>query len=341
MYVTVALGHWVYPAIGETILGMPDTAFWTLLLLVYAFFASTLPVTLLLQPRDYINAWQLFIAMALMVAGIVAAGSFGGMEIVAPAVQWSPEGAPPMWPFLFIIIACGAISGFHCLVASGTSSKQLACEPHALSVGFGSMLVESALAILVLIAVAAGIGLSGPGAWQQHYASWSVADGLAANLRAFVDGSANMVATLGLDRRLAVIVMGVFVASFAGTTLDTATRLQRYVIGELGNRIRLPAMNNRWVATTLAVVTAAALAFSTGWSGKGAQKLWPMFGALNQTLAALALLIVTVYLKRKGGLKFLVTGLPCLFMLVMTLWSMGILEARFIGQHMDYLRGVE
>ena len=164
-----------------------------LILLAYVFVASSLPVTVLLQPRDYINAWQLFIAMGLLVAGVVAASvGSGGLPVVAPAFQMHPSGAPPIWPFLFVTIACGAISGFHCLVASGTSVKQLKCETDAQFVGYGSMLLEGALAVLVIVAVAAGIGLgyqhqgqtlTGSAACNAHYAQWLGARGSGENWR--------------------------------------------------------------------------------------------------------------------------------------------------------------
>ena len=124
--------------------------------------------------------------------------------------------------------------------------------------------------------------------------------------------------------------MGVFIASFAGTTLDTSVRLQRYVISELASDLKMPKLANRWVATTLAVVTAAALAFATGADGKGAMKLWPLFGSANQLLAALALLVITLYLRRKGGLKFIVTAIPCVIMLVITNWAIIINGKNFI-----------
>lgn len=339
MYATVIAGHWVYWDLPATILGIPLTGVWTIVLLIYAYVASTLPVTTLLQPRDYINAWQLFVAMALLIGGAVAAGLWGGMDLVSPTFDPTPAKAPPFWPFLFVTIACGAISGFHCLVASGTSSKQLGSERDALPVGYGSMLVEGALAVLVIVVVAAGVGLahevegqtlSGEAAWRHYYPGWLDDASLSKKLAAYVEGSANMVRLLGIPREIALVVMGVFVASFAGTTLDTATRIQRYVIGELATRARVPAVANRYVATLIAVVTAGAMAFSTGWGGSGAMTLWPMFGSLNQVLAALALLIVTVYLRKKGGRKFLLTAIPCLFMLVMTIWATVLNEWTFL-----------
>jgi len=338
MYVTVVIGAYL-PVKMPAIAGIPATGVWTIILLVYAFIASTLPVTTLLQPRDFINSHQLIVAMTLLIIGVLFAGFGGRLEIVAPAVQLSPEKAPPMWPFLFITIACGAISGFHSLVSSGTSAKQVRDEQDSLFVGYGSMLLEGALATLVIIAVSAGIGiayttkdgatLTGAAAWTTHYSSWAAAAGLGSKVSAFVDGSANIIATMGISKKFALVIMGVFVASFAGTTLDTATRIQRYVISELFGGLKLKALTNRYVATFIAVVSALILAFATGAGGKGALKLWPLFGATNQTLAALALIIITLYLKRRGGLKWLISGIPAIFMSVMTIWAVILNQVSF------------
>jgi len=340
MYVTVVIGAYV-PIKMPTIAGIPPTGVWTIILLTYAFIASVLPVTTLLQPRDFINSHQLVVAMALLVLGVLVAGFGGKIEIVAPAVQMTPAKAPPMWPFLFITIACGAISGFHSLVSSGTSAKQVRDETDSLFVGYGSMLMEGTLATLVIIAVSAGIGmgyvtkagetLTGVAAWTTHYSSWAAAAGLGSKVSAFVDGSANIIATVGLPKSFALVVMGVFVASFAGTTLDSATRIQRYVISELAGSLKLEALTNRYTATVVAVGSALVLAFVTGAGGKGALKLWPLFGATNQTLAALALFIITLYLKTKGGMKWLISGLPALFMAIMTIWACILNQIKFIG----------
>ncbi|MHC4105664.1 MAG: carbon starvation CstA family protein, partial [Planctomycetota bacterium] len=147
-----------------------------------------------------------------------------------------------------------------------------------------------------------------------------------------VIGAANMMGKIGIPETVGITLMGVFIASFAGTTLDTSTRIQRYVISEMATDLRIPFLANRWAATSFAVLTAAGLAFATGADGKGAMMLWPLFGSANQLLAALALLLVTLYLKRKGGLKFLVTALPCLIMLVITNWSMVKNEMNFINK---------
>jgi len=347
MYFCVFLGPYL-PFKMPAVAGIPPTGVWTIILLTYAFIASVLPVTTLLQPRDFINSHQLVIAMALLVLGVIVASFGGNLEIVAPAVQMSPAKAPPMWPFLFITIACGAISGFHALVSSGTSAKQVRDERDSLFVGYGSMLMEGTLATLVVVAVAAGIGmgyttkageaLTGVAAWTTHYSSWAAAAGLGSKISAFVDGAANMIMTLGIPKQFTLAIMAVFVASFAGTTLDTATRIQRYVIGELGNSIKLPALNNRWMGTAIAVGTALILAFVTGADGKGALKLWPLFGAVNQTLAALALIIITLYLKAQGGLKWMIAGLPAIFMSVMTIWAVIMNQVKFGAAHNPLLQ---
>lgn len=340
MYLCIWLGSIVNFNMPE-VFGIPATGVWTIILLIYAWVASTLPVTTLLQPRDYINAWQLFIMMALLAAGIAISGSTGQLEMVAPKFNPSPAGAPPIWPFLFITIACGAVSGFHCLVASGTSPKQISNEKDCQFVGYGSMLLEGVLAILVLICVAAGIGMAyktatghvlcGVDAWNHHYASWAGAEGMSAKLDAVVIGASNMIRAVKLPKMVGITLMGVFIASFAGTTLDTSVRIQRYVISEIAADLRIPYLSNRWIATTFAVLTAAVLAFTTGADGKGAMKLWPLFGSVNQLLASLALLVVTIYLKRKGGLKFLVTAIPCLIMIVIAVWAMVKNEMNFLS----------
>ncbi|MBL4699933.1 MAG: carbon starvation protein A [Phycisphaeraceae bacterium] len=254
MYLSVIYGN-------QGVLGQWNTAMaawpimvWVIVLLVYSYVASVLPVWLLLQPRDYINSLQLISALGLVVVGLVVAAFIGGapigddgvrpvLEVVAPMVNMHPEGAPVIFPFLFITVACGAISGFHCLVSSGTSSKQLKCEPDARMVGYGAMLTEGFLATIVICACVAGIGLGiqtktgstlvGHEAWLMRYASWSTANGLGAKVGAFVDGSANFLKAMGMPHQIAISLLGVLVASFAGTTLDTACRLQRYVIQEL------------------------------------------------------------------------------------------------------------
>ncbi len=259
MYLSVAFGDVGWLGSFNQTLSEWKTITWVIVLLVYSYVASVLPVWTLLQPRDFINSLQLLSAIGLVILGIVAAAMLGGapaaggermpLDIVAPAFNFDPAGAPLIFPFLFVTIACGAISGFHCLVSSGTSSKQIKCESDARFVGYGSMLTEGFLATLVILACVAGLGLgahsvvgdatsklvTGEEAYLARYAAWDSAKGLGAKVGAFVDGSANFLTALGLPAGFAVALMGVFVASFAATTLDTACRLQRYVVQELAS----------------------------------------------------------------------------------------------------------
>jgi carbon starvation protein len=330
MYVTVIIGYYIPLEIG-TIWGIPATGVWTIILLLYAFIASILPVTSLLQPRDFINSHQLIITMILLTAGIIFSTIFLDLQFVAPGFNKAPADAPSLAPFMFIIIACGAVSGFHAIVSSGTSSKQVANEKDALFVGYGSMLTEGFLALLVIIAVSAGIGLgfttadgaieTGISAWNSNYSTWASASGMSSKIAAFVEGSANMMAATGIPKSFALIIMGVFVASFAGTSLDTAARLQRFFIQELAQDKFGGIFQNKYFSSALVVISAGLLAFISGADGKGALTLWPLFGIVNQILATLALLVLTLYLKNKGGRKWLFTAIPTVFMAVNTLWA--------------------
>jgi carbon starvation protein len=324
MYITVVIGSYV-PIKMPAILGLSPIAVWVVILLAYAYIASTLPVQTLLQPRDYINSHQLMVALFLLAVGILVAHP----TMVAPAVNFSPKGAPPVWPMIFVVIACGAISGFHSLVSSGTSSKQCEYETDALAIGYGGMLMEGMLATFVIVSCGAGLALgltkggetfTGIAAFNQNYASWAAAAGLGSKINSFVVGAANMIDSIGIPHKITLTIMGVFVASFAATTLDTATRLQRYIVAELGTAWGAPAVAKKHPATMIAVVTAFILAFYNG-SGKGALTLWPLFGATNQLLAGLALLVVTIYLARKK-VSISYTGIPMVFMIFMTGWAM-------------------
>jgi len=346
MYLTIVAGYF-FPVSIDPVFGMPSTGVWTIILLIYAFIASILPVTTLLQPRDFINSQQLIVALALILAGIIASSFLPQFEFVAYPVNTHPPGSPPMIPFLFITIACGAISGFHALVSSGTTSKQLNKETDAVFVGAGSMMMEGLLATFVIIAVAAGIGLglevdgklyTGVAAFQHQYASWQAAGGLSSKLGAFIHGTANMIDNLGIPKAIAIAIMGVFVASFAGTTLDTATRIQRYIITELmiNAKVKNKMATNVYFTTFLAVFTGAILAFAGGANGNGAMKLWPLFGAINQTLAALTLIVITNYLATKGKWAWLWAGIPAIFMTVITVWALVLNQLKFMDKS-DFL----
>ncbi|HOI37882.1 MAG TPA: carbon starvation CstA 5TM domain-containing protein, partial [Bacillota bacterium] len=239
------------------------------------------------------------------------------LPIVAPAVVSSPAGAPSMFPFLFITIACGAISGFHSLVSSGTSSKQIDKEPSALAVGYGGMLLEAALATLVIIAVTTGVSKE---AWLTTYANYAKVP----TLPTFAEGGARIVETLGISRAMALNILAVFMVSFASTTIDTATRLQRYVISEFGDSIGQKWLDNKYIAAGIAVVSAYLMAFRGS-----ANVIWPLFGATNQLIAGLALLTVTVYLAENNK-PTVYTMIPMIFMVFMTTWGM-------VGNFRNYL----
>lgn len=338
-------------SVNETLAAWPLSV-WTAILLTYCYIASVLPVWILLQPRDYINSLQLISSLGLVVIAVIVTGLIGvdgqAVVMVAPAVELSPTNAPPILPVLFITIACGAISGFHCLVSSGTSSKQVSNEKDAQFIGYGSMLTEGFLAIIVILAVAAGIGLGWPGEetfagqtgtvlWSSVYGDWTKV-GLSEKIGAFVVGSANFLGGIGVNHLMARAIMGVLVASFAATTLDTATRLQRYVVQELAGAVGegaptlKPVMRpfqNAHGATLFAVLTAFALALLAkpgvpwSWSvaGTGGLILWPLFGATNQLLGGLAFLVISFWLWRRGKpLWFAIV--PAIFMLIMPAWAM-------------------
>jgi len=199
---------------------------WVLILVGYGFISALLPVWVLLQPRDYINGHQLYIALAAVFLAIIV-GTFtaGGLPVLAPALQASPAGAPPVIPFIFITIACGAISGFHCVVSSGTTSKQLDKETDAKPVGYLGSLGEGSLALVAILACVAGFATTAD--WNEHYATWGGAAGLGAKVSAFVNGIGYFLNKgFAVPTTIGATFAAVVVVSFAATTMDTGLRLQ-------------------------------------------------------------------------------------------------------------------
>ena len=353
MYIAMAVGAYILPIDLSKWLGIPlsgktdseQTIFlnvvvlWTIVLFVYCFIASVLPVWTLLQPRDFINSHELVLALVLLVLGLAVAGFTGKADLFAsaPAIAKDiPPDAPPIWPFLFITIACGAVSGFHCMVSSGTSSKQVASEGDAQYIGYGAMLLEGGLAVVVIIACCAGIGMGifdrdntdttsaggysfkailkegstqpivNQDAWKERYApkprTITLDDGtekvvggwvnhrLKEKVQAFVEGGGNFLAALGIPLKMGIAIMAVLVASFAATTLDTATRLQRYVIHEFAQTVNFKPLTNRYIATGFALILAAAVALFQGPSGPGSggMTLWPPLRCDQSTFSGIS-----------------------------------------------------
>jgi len=294
---------------------------WVWMLLGYSFVASVMPVWLLLQPRDYINSHQLLTGLAVLSAGLLVLQP----KIVAPAFNLEPEGAPSMIPFLFVTIACGAISGFHGLVASGTTSKQLSKMTDARPIGYGGMLAEGFLGLMAVLAATAGFSEASD--WWSHYSSWGAANGLAAKLDAFVSGGASFVAALGIPFETAQTFMAVMVIAFAATSLDTGARIQRLVLAELSEAYNIKPLSNRYIAGALGVGAALILAITQG-GGQGGLALWPLFGTTNQLVAGVTLLIVSIWLK-KNGRPYLYTLIPMVAISLVTAWAM-------VGNLFDY-----
>jgi len=258
----------LFPAIREI-----PVLTWVWVLLLYSFVASVLPVWLLLQPRDYLNSHQLVTGLVLLVAGLIVLQPV----VVAPAINPSPEGAPPLFPFLFVTIACGAV-----------------------------------------LAVTAGFATSEE--WWQHYSSWGAANGLAAKLDAFVSGGARFVGSLGVPIATAKTLMAVIVIAFAATSLDTGARIQRLVIAELAGSYGIKRLTNRFLASAVGIGAALMLAVTQG-GGTGGLALWPLFGTTNQLVASVTLLVVSIWLQRRGR-PVVYTLLPMLAVGAVTAWAM-------------------
>jgi carbon starvation protein len=323
-FVIVMVAVWIgmkNPLIGVSAEAWPAGRGWTLILLAYAGVASVLPVWSLLQARDFLNSLLLYTGLILAYIGIFV----WHPDFAAPMFRPDPAGAPSIFPFVFIIIACGAASGFHSLVASGTTAKQINTEGDARLIGYGGMIGESMLGLLAVLACTAG--LVGPAAadpshlWQTTYADWASIGALADRIGAFVTGTAHFIEALGVGSELATAFVAVVVVSFALTTLDSATRLLRFNISEIGETMHLRILDNRYVSSLLAIGAIGFFALYEIGGKSAGLALWRLFGTTNQLLAGLALLTATLYLKQRGR-NPLFTGIPMVFMLGSALTAM-------------------
>lgn len=324
LYSLMVLGDRFPVVLPETVLGIPANGVWIILLFIYAFIASLLPVWVLLQPRDYINGLQLFVGL------IILYGSFliTRPELAAPAVRENvPDGTPGIFPLLFVTIACGAISGFHGIVASGTSSKQIDKETDVRFVGYFGAVGEGLLALGTIIATTAGFKTLAN--WEEIYAEWN-----AGGVNAFVQGGgALMNEGLGIPTSLSATILATMAVLFAATTMDSGVRLQRIVVQEIGEimGIRITAL----VSTIIAVGLAFGLTFSAGADGSGGMTIWPLFGTTNQLMASLSLAIVVVILThlRRPTLPVII---PLIFVTIMSLWA-ALLQLKSLFAEQNWL----
>jgi carbon starvation protein len=317
LFFLIYLGDLFPVELPAKILGLSSQNFWFFILIIYSLFASSLPVWFLLQPRDYISTWILFLGLGIGYLGLI------GFQptINAPAfVSFSSRGGP-LWPMLFVIIACGAISGFHSIVAGGTTSKQLPDEASGKLIGYGGMVTEAALAGLVIFIAAAALVWNPSGTESQFGFQYLMSSGDPIN--AFAIGYGRIVSSLPTITFLYGAFFGmVMLNAFVLTTLDTGTRLGRFIFSELLGK-KAPVFKNRWIASAIILVFAALMGATEGYKA-----IWPVFGASNQLVAALALVVVSSYLVAiKRPKKY--TLYPAYFMLLTTLAALVYQGMRF------------
>jgi carbon starvation protein len=294
-------------------LGLDPATFWGLVLLLYCLVASTTPVWILLQPRDYLSSYLLYASVAAGVVGIL----FGALPVAWPAHRaWSDDHLGTLFPVLFITVACGACSGFHSLVASGTTSKQLNKESDARVVGYGAMLIEGLVAVIALstvIMLAPGDEMAGK-----------------APLLVYGNGIARFLSLFGIPHEVGISMGLLALSTFILTSLDTGTRLARYIVEEFFNFSGTIA---RYLATLVCLILPALFILMPLHDARGNpipawKAIWPVFGATNQLMAGLALLVVVVWLKRRGKSNLFVF-LPMLFMTAMTIWALLLLVGQY------------
>ena len=326
LFLLIYLGNIAPISLPDQTLGLSSQNIWFFVFIIYSLIASSLPIWFLLQPRDYISTWILFLGLGLGYLGLIVSHP----TINAPPfVSFSSKGGP-LWPMLFVIIACGAISGFHSIVAGGTTAKQLPNESCGKLIGFGGMVTEAALAGLVIF-IAAGALIWDPSGTHEFSFQYFM-NSLGDPIRAFATGYGKLLSSLpGLTIIIGSFFGMVMLNAFVLTTLDTGTRLGRFIFTELlGKKVRL--CRNRWFASLLIVVFASILGATEGY-----KVIWPIFGASNQLVAALALIIVSSYLvgiKRPKAY----TIYPAYFMLITTFGAL-IYQGYIFFKTKSYLLG--
>ena len=314
LYAAVYVGSIAPIALPEQMFGLAANANWIIILFLYAAVASMLPVWVLLQPRDFINGLQLFIGLFLLYGAVLLSLP----EISAPAFnsQVAAE-SPSLVPLLFVTIACGAVSGFHGIVSSGTTSKQIDKETDARFVGYLGAVGEGSLALITIVAVS-GVALAAtPAVWHEIYNQYGTA-----GAATFVQGGAQLINNgWGVPLGISTTLLATMVVLFAATTMDTGVRLQRYILQEWGEIYGIPLLKNGILATLIAVGCCLSLAFGAGGaSGSGGLTIWPLFGSTNQILAGLTLLVISVMLIRLGR-PARYTLIPMTFVLITSSWA--------------------
>ena len=314
LYGSIYVGSVVPLELPAGILGLSANGNWILILFIYAAIASMLPVWVLLQPRDFINGMQLFVGLILLYGAVVLSLP----DISAPAFNHQVGvDAPSLIPLLFVTIACGAVSGFHGIVSSGTSSKQLNKETDARFVGYMASIGEGSLALITIVAVS-GVALAAtPEIWHQIYEKYGTA-----GAATFIQGGAQLITNgWGLPVGISTTLLATMVVLFAGTTMDSGVRLQRYIIQEWGDIYGIDLFKKGVIATLIAVFCCLLLAFGAGGaSGSGGLEIWPLFGSTNQILAGMTLLVISVKLIKMGR-PARYTLIPMIFVLITSCWA--------------------
>ncbi len=314
LYGSILIGSQFPIELPESMFGLSPNANWIIILFIYAAIASMLPVWVLLQPRDYINGIQLIVGLVLLYGAVFVSLP----DISAPAFNdRMSEDAPSLVPLLFVTIACGAVSGFHGIVGSGTTSKQLDREPDARFIGYLGAVGEGSLALITLVAVSSAALAATPELWHEIYDKYGTA-----GAGTFILGGAQMITNgWGIPFSISQTILATMVVLFAGTTMDSGVRLQRYIIQEWGDIYGIPILKKGILATLVAVGCCLALAFGAGGaSGSGGLIIWPLFGSTNQILAGLTLLVLTVMLIKMGR-PARYTMVPMIFVLFTSSWA--------------------